>query len=54
VDRAEACLSAVLKCKEDKQSNGGEMWIAVNIVNKSSFVSEENYFLYGAFSMRDK
>jgi len=46
VDRAGTRLSAVLKCKQDKQSNSGEMWIAVNVFNKRSFVSEENCFLY--------
>jgi hypothetical protein len=44
VDRAGACLSAALNCKQGKQSNSGEMWIAVNVFNKRSFVNEEKCF----------
>ena len=48
MDRAGAGLSAVLKSKQGKQSNSGDVWIAVNVFNKLRLVMKRTVFFFTA------
>lgn len=51
MDRAGAGLSAVLKSKQGKQSNSGDVWVVVNVFNKVLLVMKRTVcFVRGVFN----